>query len=714
MYRKTLLYYAKLYLLFTLFVVLAFSPVWRYANQKYREQEMRVAQQWLEDGAGRFSDDLYEVVSASRAIQTNRNYTDIAMRSLPIPLASTVALANLQSMFSSMFLATSNINDYGVLLTNGITLTRMRCIQDGALYPDYLSMSGVTKDDWNALIASKRLCILPETTVTSVDFGQYDALPVMYCSSPIEKVNSIALYAMIPSACLMTMLAPADMRDDCGLRMTDGAGNLLMERPSEPSSNVIRYTVPDFDIHIALTITESTLTLRMHDFLSTLVGGYAFVSMLAFVLSILFAVLANHPIRKIAKPIMSASRTSLKDDTYFDLIRNSLSDMTDAISELEHTLTAQNELLRGRMLESARSKSWLIRNLSAFRSCFPRFPEHFRLCVIQLDSELDEEAMRHHQLALNRILLKHLPPETYCVSFDACLALPLPCTDALENDRRAASLLNALNTYGGSLCCAISNPMTGLISLPEAFSQCSGILLQVNTDERRIWTCDDFPAREASASFGYDDLNNLYTIVVKGDADSARELIYTYYRSICSNCGTNAYIAEQFFYDLRGLLLRLKMEFFEQLRELELPDYHQQNGFDGTLAAFLGCYGDACCILAKHNKACQTTLAEQIKRFLSEHLSDPSLCVQSVSAAFGISASTLQKTLRSHLNKSCAGYVEEQRICKAKKLLTETERSVADIASACGYTATNSFFKAFKRMTNVTPGEWRRINGESA
>ena len=54
-------------------------------------------------------------------------------------------------------------------------------------------------------------------------------------------------------------------------------------------------------------------------------------------------------------------------------------------------------------------------------------------------------------------------------------------------------------------------------------------------------------------------------------------------------------------------------------------------------------------------------------------------------------------------------YISAKRINKAAQLLaTETKTmNILDIATQCGYNSTANFNKAFKKITGMTPSEYR-------
>jgi PAS domain S-box-containing protein len=58
--------------------------------------------------------------------------------------------------------------------------------------------------------------------------------------------------------------------------------------------------------------------------------------------------------------------------------------------------------------------------------------------------------------------------------------------------------------------------------------------------------------------------------------------------------------------------------------------------------------------------------------------------------------------------------IAQTRLAAAARLLIETERSVADIAYACGYYDHSALTRAFRSATNSTPSQFRSVKCEAA
>ena len=103
-------------------------------------------------------------------------------------------------------------------------------------------------------------------------------------------------------------------------------------------------------------------------------------------------------------------------------------------------------------------------------------------------------------------------------------------------------------------------------------------------------------------------------------------------------------------------------------------------------------------------------LANKIIEFIDENLhrkiSTNELCTK-----FHISKNFLYETFRKNLNNTITGYINDQRIHRAKKLLKQTNYPVFQIAEMVGIDNYTYFCKLFKKTCKITPADYRRKGG---
>ena len=82
--------------------------------------------------------------------------------------------------------------------------------------------------------------------------------------------------------------------------------------------------------------------------------------------------------------------------------------------------------------------------------------------------------------------------------------------------------------------------------------------------------------------------------------------------------------------------------------------------------------------------------------------------VERLCAESDLPKSTLHKHYKQQFGKSLFEDLIEFRIDAAKRMLTETSLTLSEISEACGYSAESYFMKQFKRITGLTPTEYRK------
>lgn len=94
--------------------------------------------------------------------------------------------------------------------------------------------------------------------------------------------------------------------------------------------------------------------------------------------------------------------------------------------------------------------------------------------------------------------------------------------------------------------------------------------------------------------------------------------------------------------------------------------------------------------------------------FIDAHL-DEALTLNTLAARVGLPALAFLRRFTQCWGTTPHAYVLERRLQKARRLLTGTQDSVAEVAAACGFAQQSHLGQAFKRMTGLTPQAYRRL-----
>ncbi len=99
---------------------------------------------------------------------------------------------------------------------------------------------------------------------------------------------------------------------------------------------------------------------------------------------------------------------------------------------------------------------------------------------------------------------------------------------------------------------------------------------------------------------------------------------------------------------------------------------------------------------------------QQVMRYIRENFCDSSLCIAQIAEELKIRESDVSETVRQYTSQSFVDYIADLRMKKVVDLMADFDRSLSDIAEACGYPAESTFYRVFKSHYNKTPATYRK------
>lgn len=97
---------------------------------------------------------------------------------------------------------------------------------------------------------------------------------------------------------------------------------------------------------------------------------------------------------------------------------------------------------------------------------------------------------------------------------------------------------------------------------------------------------------------------------------------------------------------------------------------------------------------------------ENIEQYIRDNY-NTELSMQDVAKAMNYSDAYFCKLFKQCFKVNFSAYLNEYRIARAKELLQTTRLNVREVSLACGYSDANYFARVFKRITGMTPSEYR-------
>ena len=101
-------------------------------------------------------------------------------------------------------------------------------------------------------------------------------------------------------------------------------------------------------------------------------------------------------------------------------------------------------------------------------------------------------------------------------------------------------------------------------------------------------------------------------------------------------------------------------------------------------------------------------LISKVKQYICEHYNNDQLSLQDISRQIGVSPSHMSKVFSQETGQTMTEFLTGTRIRKAMELLKTTRQKTFEIAFEVGYNDQHYFSNLFKKVTGMTPMEYRK------
>ncbi|THF76889.1 helix-turn-helix domain-containing protein [Cohnella fermenti] len=112
-------------------------------------------------------------------------------------------------------------------------------------------------------------------------------------------------------------------------------------------------------------------------------------------------------------------------------------------------------------------------------------------------------------------------------------------------------------------------------------------------------------------------------------------------------------------------------------------------------------------IRSKRGHREKSDLIVKVLDYIRTNFGQAELSLNLLADEFRVSVSHLSKQFKEQTESNFIDYLMNLRIDTAKRMLTDTDGKIKDIAEAVGYSNVNSFVRIFKKLTALTPSEYR-------
>ena len=344
----------------------------------------------------------------------------------------------------------------------------------------------------------------------------------------------------------------------------------------------------------------------------------------------------------------------------------------------------------------------------------------FRIITLDSVEEKSVDLLSTCLLSLMEMIKKEFPGSLYAATGEDQVSLimrvPHKNRDSLESlveekllrirEELPANIAERIFVYGG-------NVVEEMEDVYESYQNAAFAFMneKERTESQVIWFRKN--KKKMVAVFPYFELSvKLTRLVTSGDEQGLHDALKEIMTQYILESNLPAWLQQILLNELQAILfhilVRLELEeqeyqkYFSELeKEHRIPLIEQ-------ITSTLGLYRSLCALVNEKKTKEAGKMMPAILAFLDANYGDPDLSLTMVADTFQISVPYLSSLFKASAGVNFSNYVEDVRIEKAKGLLKNTSLSVGEIAAATGYSSTNSFSRAFRRVTGDSASEYRK------
>lgn len=268
----------------------------------------------------------------------------------------------------------------------------------------------------------------------------------------------------------------------------------------------------------------------------------------------------------------------------------------------------------------------------------------------------------------------------------------------------------SLERYQIKLFFAVGDVSESLLSLSQSYDQAmiaANYLTMKGETQKVVWY-REIPGQTDEYDYSLENETRLMNFTKAGDPEEVERLLNRLYLENMQKRNLSPEMMKQFLHEIIGTLIKLKNQVDraysvkERLAELD-SQAPVETMYQQITQIFLALSRGIDDQKRSHN----VNQKNNIIRYIQNSFTDPSLSLSSVAVKFGLTESYLSQFFKEQTGENFSVFLERIRMNRAEALLTESNLTIHEIATKVGYWGDQVFRRAFKRVMNISPNDYR-------
>ncbi|MDF2963769.1 MAG: hypothetical protein K0S39_5504 [Paenibacillus sp.] len=515
--------------------------------------------------------------------------------------------------------------------------------------------------------------------------------------------------------------------------LTGKHGSLMQEIGGKDM--MVTYTTSQYNGWTYLVAQPAYVVLEKVLYIKKITFTMAFVFLaVGLLIAYLIAYRNSRPLKNIMETIMERTNGEgyYGSDAYH-FIRDTVSQLIDNNQELQEKMEKQAPLLQAALFER------LLKGEYVTHKDIPMLMQHvgiemqgnyFMAAILQLrgyDNGLDRDVLE--ELDVKRIMVKDILREEtggnvhwHDVAEDQ-IAL-LFALRSNHPDYRRVYLEEVLSRVSDRILLrlnmatrfGVGDTHEELINVPRSYEEAKRSLEYLSWRNRNgIMRFEELPKENNGYYYPSDLEHRISNLAKAGEQAAVAALLDELQRINFEERSLSVPMLRLFMNEMWGTVVKLLPQVgidegaaLEQMKPFS-ADTASYEGLERNFSSLTSVYRQICDFVNDHKKSQNVELLDKIIYLLHESYAQTELCLDSVADHMNISKGYLSQFFREQTGINFSEYLEELRMNRAKELLAKTDLPVYEIARQVGYSSSNTFCRAFKRINAVSTSEFRRL-----
>lgn len=452
-------------------------------------------------------------------------------------------------------------------------------------------------------------------------------------------------------------------------------------------------------------------------------------------ISVLLGTLISYIMAKrSAKPlqdILNNIQISEISEDIFKNIKYTISELGDSNSNLRRTIDEQIPILKTTFLTRLINGEFNSqKEIEKVARCISLNFKGSVYCIIifRFDTDLNnydtlELTIVSSFKQLLREILGRVVPDAFICDLDEQQLVMLVDYPALQQERLnpyiedvAARLKQEMpKNLFESLLISCGNIVDQLIDIPVSFEKAK-LAFKINSANRHsniLWYAGT-GNYTVNYYFPTDLQTKLINNVKSGDKGAVKSILNILFTKNFMDSNLSTSLHKLFIYELLGVIIKLwnQIGFDEKTYNYIISNTDNIDKYSELkqIKIITDSYYMLCEIMNGQSDKQNLNTNKQIIEYIDEYYHDCNISLASIADKFNMNESYLSYIFKQQSGIKLSSYIEHLRIQKAKELLGNTALPINEIAIKTGYLSTNTFCRAFKRVTGINATTFRGSN----